>query len=273
MYYYSINGVKHGSIAVTDRGLAYGDGVFTTAKVIRGKVQFLTKHLERLTSNCRQLSITLPDINKIERELKTVAQGFELCVAKVIITAGSGGRGYSRQGCDKSTVIISFHAFPEHYLLWQQQGIHLGIAKFKLGLNPLLSGIKHLNRLEQVLIRQELDNRHEDDLLVLNCAENIIEASAANIFWLKNNTWYTPKIAESGISGLMRHHVINTLNKAEKNSVEIIEAKITMLDNIDAMFVCNSVMDIVPVSQLQERTLQLAPSSLIANRIQGSLSD
>ena len=141
MYYHSINGVEHDSISITDRGLAYGDGVFTTAKVDQGKIQFLSEHLERLTKNCDQLSIALPDIDKIKHELKFVAQRFDLCVAKVIITAGEGGRGYSRQGCEKSTVIISFHAFPEHYLSWQQQGINLGVAQFKLGLNPLLAGI------------------------------------------------------------------------------------------------------------------------------------
>ncbi|NQZ23790.1 MAG: aminodeoxychorismate lyase [Colwellia sp.] len=273
MYYHSINGVQSDSISIADRGLAYGDGVFTTAKVVQGKIQFLSEHLERLTTNCHKLSISVPDIDKIKGEVKAVAQRFELCVAKIIITAGEGGRGYSRQGCEKSTVIISFHAFPEHYLTWQQQGINLGLAKFKLGISPLLSGIKHLNRLEQVLIRQELDKRNEDDLLVLNCAENIIEASAANIFWFKNNTWYTPKIVESGISGLMRHHVLDTLNNDKKKSVEIIEAKITILDNIEAMFICNSVMNIVPVSHFQEKKLALAPSRLVVNRIQESLSD
>jgi len=273
MYYHSINGVQHDSISITDRGLAYGDGVFTTAKVVQGKIQLLSEHLERLTKNCDKLSIPLPDIDKIKRELKVAAQRFELCVAKVIITAGEGGRGYSRDGCETSTVIISFHAFPEHYLTWQQQGIYLGVAQFKLGLNPFLVGIKHLNRLEQVLIRQELDSREEDDLLVLNCSENIIEASAANIFWLKNNTWYTPNIVESGISGLMRQHILKTLNNDKSKAIEIIEAKITMVDNIEAMFICNSVMNIVPVSQFQGRKLALAPSRVVANRIQESLSD
>jgi len=273
MYYHSINGVQHSSISLTDRGLAYGDGVFTTAKVVQGQIQFLSQHLKRLTSNCRKLSIPLPDFDNIKRELTAVAQRFDLCVAKVIITAGEGGRGYSRQGCEQSTVIISFHAFPEHYLSWQQQGINLGVADFKLGFNPLLSGIKHLNRLEQVLIRQELDGRNEDDLLVLNCAENIIEASAANVFWLKNKVWYTPQIIESGIAGLMRHHILETLNLDRKNTVEIIEAKMTMLDNIEAMFICNSVMNIVPVRKFQDKTLVLAPSLLIAERIQESLGD
>jgi 4-amino-4-deoxychorismate lyase len=273
MFYQSINGVQQDSLSIKDRGLAYGDGVFTTAQVVQGKIQLLSEHLERLTNNCANLSIALPNIDKIKRELKTVAQRFESCVAKVIITAGEGGRGYSRQGCEKSTVIISFHAFPDHYLAWQQQGISLGIAQFKLGLNPLLAGIKHLNRLEQVLIRQELDSRNEDDLLVLNCTENIVEASAANVFWLKKNIWYTPIIAESGIAGLMRDHIIDTLNKDKIMSVEIIEAKITMLDNIEAMFICNSVMEVVPVNLFQDKKLALAPSRMIAERIQGSLGD
>jgi 4-amino-4-deoxychorismate lyase len=273
MHYHSINGAQQDSLSIKDRGLAYGDGVFTTAKVVQGKIQFLSEHLERLTNNCGKLSIALPDIDKIKAELKLVAQRFELCVAKVIITAGEGGRGYSRQGCETSNVIISFHTFPEHYLTWQQQGINIGVAQFRLGLNPLLAGIKHLNRLEQVLIRQELDNRDEDDLLVLNCTGHIIEASAANVFWLKNKVWYTPQLTESGIAGLMRQHILETLNNDKDKGVEVIAAKITMLDNIDAMFICNSVMNIVPVSQFQENKMSLAPSQLMAKRIQESLSD
>jgi len=266
MYYQSINGQQGQHISTNNRGLAYGDGVFTTAKVVSGKIQLLAVHIERLIMSCEKLNIALPDMNKIITELTETAQRFELSVAKVIITSGDGGRGYSRQGCLTSNIIISFHPFPTHYDALQQQGIHLGVSSLKLGVSPLTAGIKHLNRLEQVLIRQELDNRSEDDLLVLNCFDNIIEASAANVFWLKNDIWYTPQLTESGVEGLMRNHILQCSNN--KRKITVINAKLSALDNIDAMFICNSVMGIVPVRQFQNNTLALTPCHDISTYIQ-----
>lgn len=257
MYYHSINGKQATHLTVSNRGLAYGDGVFTTAKVVNGQVQLLAEHIERLKISCQKLHIILPDLNSIIEELERVAQRFPLSVAKVIITSGDGGRGYSRQGCLTSNVIITLHPIPEHYAQLQQQGIHLGVSTLKIGINPLTAGVKHLNRLEQVLIREELDSRNEDDLLVLNCFEDIIEASAANVFWLRGNTWYTPQLTVSGVEGLMRNHILQRC--ANLVEIELVNAKLTALDNIDAMFICNSVMGIMPVKQFQKQELVLAP--------------
>jgi 4-amino-4-deoxychorismate lyase len=266
MYYQSINGEQEQHLLINNRGLAYGDGVFTTAKVINGKVQFLSAHIERLINSCNKLNISLPDFSIIIDELTEAAQTYKLSVAKIIITAGDGGRGYSRQGCSTSNVIITFHAFPEHYLLLQQKGIHLGVSTLKIGINPLTAGIKHLNRLEQVLIRQELDNRIEDDLLVLNYLENVIEATAANVFWYKNNTWHTPKLDESGVEGLMRNQIIQ--NCSNHFEINLVNAKLSALDCIEAMFICNSVMGVMPVREFESQKLSLAPCYDIAELLQ-----
>lgn len=267
MYYQSINGEQEQHLLINNRGLAYGDGVFTTAKVVNGKVQFLSAHIERLTNSCNKLNISLPDFNTIIAELTEAARKYKLSVAKIIITAGDGGRGYSRQGCSTSNVIITFHPFPGHYLSLQQKGIHLGVSTLKIGINPLTAGIKHLNRLEQVLIRQELDNRIEDDLLVLNCLENVIEATAANVFWFKNNIWYSPTLNDSGVEGLMRNHILqNCSNHCEIN---LVNAKLSALDSIDAMFICNSVMGVMPVKSFENQILSLAPCHDIKELLQG----
>jgi 4-amino-4-deoxychorismate lyase len=257
MYYHSINGNQELHLSINNRGLAYGDGVFTTAKVVDGQVQLLSAHIERLITSCNKLKITLPDMKVISEELINVAQLFPLSVAKVIITTGDGGRGYSRIGCSVSKVIITFHPFPKHYDAMQQQGIDVGVSSLRIGVNPLTAGIKHLNRLEQVLVREELDNRKEDDLLVLNCFENIIEASAANVFWLKNDTWFTPQLDESGVEGLMRNHILQSCNN--KRIINVVNEKLSALEDIEAMFICNSVMGIVPVKQFQAHPLALTP--------------
>jgi 4-amino-4-deoxychorismate lyase len=265
MYYQSVNGEQEQTLSINNRGLAYGDGVFTTTKVTNGKIQFLSAHIERLTNSCNKLNISLPNFSDIIAELTEVANKYKLAVAKIIITAGDGGRGYSRQGTSSSNVIITFHAFPGHYSSLKQKGIQLGISTLKIGINPLTAGIKHLNRLEQVLIRQELDNRNDDDLLVLNCFDNVIEATAANVFWLKNNIWYTPKLDESGVEGLMRNHILQ--NCSNHYEMSVVNAKLSDLDRIDAMFICNSVMGVMPVRTFEKQKLSLIPCHEIAELI------
>jgi len=252
MYYQSINGKQDQNLSISNRGLAYGDGVFTTAKVSHGKVQLLFAHIERLIYSCQKLNITLPDVDKISTELTDVAQRFEHSVAKVIITSGQGGRGYSRQGCSSSTVIITFHPFPNNYNVWQKQGINLGVSDFHLGLNPSLAGLKHLNRLEQVLIRRELDQKQADDILVTDINGHIVETSCANLFWLQGNKLYTPDLSNSGVAGLIRQELLNKLP-----NIQIVKAGLGDIVNAEAMIICNSIMGIVPVRQYQSRKFDI----------------
>ena len=242
MRYCSINYQQVDSISVQDRGLAYGDGLFTTAKIVNGQIAMFAAHLQRLKSGCDALALITPDFGQLTQQVGELAKSYPLAVLKIILTAGVGGRGYSRQGASTTNVIIMVFDFPQHYLHWQQQGINLGVAQQKLGLNSMLAGIKHLNRLEQVMISKELDERDEDDLLVLDINDNIVETSCANIFWCKNNSWYTPKIARAGIDGLMKAKIIAGLA-----NVVTLTARLTDLENIEAMFICNSVMGVVPI--------------------------
>jgi 4-amino-4-deoxychorismate lyase len=258
MYYYSVNGQQDSKLSIYDRGLAYGDGIFTTAKVRNGQVCHLSQHIQRLVTSCKKLNIAIPDTNLIEQELADNARQYPSAVVKVIITAGQGGRGYSRQGNSSSNVVVSFSRFPLHYIDWQEQGISMGTSELQLGINPTLAGIKHLNRLEQVLIRQELDARAEDDLLVTNCNGIIVETSCSNVFWHKDGIWYTPSLVDSGVAGLKRQQIINTLSVSHR--IEEIQAKLENIDDIQAMVITNSVMGIVPVHTFNNRSLSLQAS-------------
>lgn len=256
MLYCSINYQQVDTLSVQDRGLAYGDGLFTTAKIKNGQVEMFSAHLERLKRGCTALALNKPDFTLLSQQITDVATFYPLAVLKIIITAGVGGRGYSRQGIKSSNVIIMIFDFPKHYITWQQQGINLGVAQSQLGLSAMLAGIKHLNRLEQVLIRQELDSCPEDDLLVLDINHHVVESSCANIFWCKNNCWYTPNIMQAGIAGLMRAKIIATTN-----IVEVVNVKLVELDDIEAAFICNSVMGIVPIKIYNEKPLSLTTSN------------
>ena len=252
MIYCAINGQQINTLSVQDRGLAYGDGIFTTAKVNQGKIELLTEHIARLKIGCERLGLTSPDFVLLTEQVKNIAKTQVLAVLKIMITAGSGGRGYSRLNADHGNVIVYLFNYPKHYLNWQKNGIYIGVSQLKLGLNPMLAGLKHLNRLEQVLIRQELDQRKEDDLIVLDINEKIIESSCANLFWLLDGVWYSPKIQTAGIAGLMRNKILTTIPE-----VNLVSSTLDDLITIDAMFICNSVMGVVPIENYNGRHLSI----------------
>ena len=262
MLYCSINGEKTSQLAVNDRGFSYGDGLFTTAKIVNGKIEMLAQHLKRLVDGCHHLNIKFNAINALENELTKVALSFSIAVIKVVITAGMGGRGYSRRGTSEPTVVISVSAFPEHYENWQLSGINLGISALKLGINPMLADIKHLNRLEQVLIRQELDQRAEDDLVVTNINGDIVEASCANVFWLIDDALYTPEIIHCGVAGLMRDKILSAIP-------DVIVDRFTLEDiqQAQAMFICNSVMGIVPIKTFNGKLMSLDKVDCLKQKI------
>ena len=208
---YWINGHQHDALAPSDRGLQFGDGCFTTARVIEGKIDLLPWHIERLQLAAQRLMLPPCDWNALEAEMVRAAESIPLGVVKAILTRGSGGRGYSPQGCEAPTRIVSRSTYPMHYLPWREQGISLTLSPVALGRNPLLAGLKHLNRLEQVLIRTHLDQTTADEALVLDTAGLLVECCAANLFWRKGKAVFTPDLSQAGVAGLMRRRVIELL--------------------------------------------------------------
>ncbi|MGL1957512.1 MAG: aminodeoxychorismate lyase [Colwellia sp.] len=265
MKYCSINGKQVTTISVNDRGLSYGDGLFTTAKIVNGKVLKLNEHINRLLGGCMQLQFNAPNRERLKQQLTIAAKNFPLAVLKVVITAGCGGRGYSRQSVEsnrkENTVIVMVHDYPKHYDKLAKTGISLGISQQKIGINPMLSGLKHLNRLEQVMLRAELDQRDEDDLVVVNVNEHVIEATSANLFWLKCGQLYTPELTFSGVNGLVRQAILQQYN------VIIAQAYLPELAQADALFICNSVMGIMPVRQYNGSKLSINAVLELRNRL------
>ncbi len=252
MHYCSVNGRQQDNVAINDRALAYGDGIFTTAKICDGKIEFLSEHLTRLIEGSKYLGFSF-DKKKLVEEITSLATNYQSAVLKIIVSAGAGGRGYSRKGVSSSQTFVTVHDIPSHYPQWSQQGIHLANSSLALGLNPLLKGLKHLNRLEQVLIRAELDNSDCDDLLVADLNGNIIETSCANVFWFKGSKLYTPEISHAGVLGIYRKLILSF-----DKTIELVNVKPSSLVDCNAMFICNSVMGIVPIQTYHQQTLEIA---------------
>ncbi|MBU3022723.1 aminodeoxychorismate lyase [Aestuariibacter sp. A3R04] len=228
-----------------DRALQYGDGLFTTAVVQNGAIALWDFHKQRLLSDSHRLMI---DINgeKLEVEAFQQAKALKNGVLKIHLSAGTGGRGYQRAEDTVPTVTYSYHQIPSHYAGWRKNGIEISVSPVQLGVQPLLAGIKHLNRLEQVLVKQQLTF---DDAIVTSIDGYVIEASASNVFWYANGTWYTPALTKCGVEGVFRRF-ITAYFETKGQAAEVGNYFLSDVFVADALFLCNALMEIVPVRSL-----------------------
>lgn len=248
-----VNGQQTNTISVSDRAFQYGDGCFTTLLITDGVVNAWALHLSRLQSNTRALRIDGVDwvglISWVEQTAGKLASKPH-AVMKVIITRGVGGRGYSPANCGAPTVVISTHIYPKHYAQWRKHGVNMILLERRLGLSSL-GGIKHLNRLEQVLFKREIEASHADDGVACDLNGFLVEASASNIFWRKGNVLFTPKIEAAGVAGTMRIQVIEAA--MENYDVQFIRAKADVLWDADEMFITNSVIRLASARRLNSK--------------------
>ncbi|MGL4827567.1 MAG: aminodeoxychorismate lyase [Vibrionaceae bacterium] len=251
-----INAAQTATLAIADRAVQYGDGVFTTMLVKYGKICLQEAHFARLKRDCALLSILGVNWELLAKKLKALAQSQQdlpQSVIKVIISRGCGGRGYSPLGCSAPTVILTQAAYPSHYLAWQQRGIELTLLKLRLGLSPL-AGIKHLNRLEQVLLKKELaEIGDQEEGIVCRLDGFVVETTVANLFWLKGGVLFTPTLDLAGIKGVQREQVIKAALEIGCGVQEVLVRPDALL-SADALFICNALMELVPVRKLQATT-------------------
>ncbi|MDK1289945.1 aminodeoxychorismate lyase [Pseudoalteromonas umbrosa] len=252
-------------ISHRDRGLSYGDGFFTTIKVENEALQLWPYHLQRL-QQCQQ-ALHFPELDEqaLLEACQNAIKGCHLGVLKLLITRGEGGRGYALPEHIDLTVIVSKSEFPSHYAQWQAQGVSLSVSNVKLGHQPLLAGLKTLNRLEQVLIKEDALGLSGDDVVVLDLQDNVIECSASNIIIVKNGQLITPNLALCGIRGVY----LSLLSDHHDIAVEAIS--MTDLMNADAVFMCNSLMGLVPVKSIDKKTFNLQTALELKTKIEISL--
>jgi 4-amino-4-deoxychorismate lyase len=238
-------------LALTDRGLHYGDGLFETMAVVDGRVRLLPRHLHRLAHGSARLAIALPDLSALETALQEVAQSMGEGVLKLIITRGSGGRGYAPPQDAEPTLILLRYPQNLPTLDDAQAGIVLRLCTLRLARQPVLAGIKHLNRLEYVLARAEWHEPEIAEGLLLDTQGELIEAVASNVFIVKSGCIFTPCLDQCGVAGVMRAEVLAC---AERLGVAVGEARLCLDDvlSADEVFLTNSLHTIRPVRVLHE---------------------
>ncbi|OXL39088.1 aminodeoxychorismate lyase [Enterobacter mori] len=241
-----INGLEQENLPASDRATQFGDGCFTTARIIDGQVCLLDAHIRRLQTACETLMIPFQHWDTLRREMSQLVSEKSSGVLKVIISRGSGGRGYSGASCENPTRILSVSAYPAQYESWRKNGVTLTLSPIRLGRNPMLAGIKHLNRLEQVLIRTHLEQTDADEALVLDSEGFITECCAANLLWRKGRDVFTPSLEQAGVKGIMRQFCLQQLAHSGFRVVEVNEREEALL-TADEVIVCNALMPVLPV--------------------------
>ncbi|GEB71077.1 4-amino-4-deoxychorismate lyase [Pseudoalteromonas carrageenovora] len=252
---------QNSTLSTQDRGLNYGDGFFTTAKVVDGKVQYWPYHKARLTECAQRLGFPNINFTELEERIGNCIQSYKLNVLKIVVTRGEGGRGYSLPTECNLTILLNVAAYPQNYLSLHQDGVSLAISPIKLAAQPLLAGLKTLNRLEQVLIKKAMQNESCDDVIVLDYNNNVIEASAANIFAIKGGRVFTPKLEECGIKGVYLQSL------CDKLAIEFKVVSVEDLIQADAVFVCNSLMAAIPVKSIGSCIFDVSKSQLLLKEL------
>lgn len=262
-----INGVPTEALSARDRGLAYGDGHFTTMLVKQGQVVWWPQHLARLQHASARLGFAEQSWELLAEEVASLSAGQTQAVAKIVLTRGSGGRGYDGADCQSPTRIVSLADYPAHYLGWQQNGIEALVCQQRLGDAPMLAGLKTLGRLEQVLLKSELSARGRVEGIVLNNRGFLVEGVSANLFWRRGKTVFTPDLSHGGIDGIMRRRVMAML-KQMGIELRVVEAPLESLWQAEEVWLTNTLMGIVPVNGIGDHGY---PSPVLIRRLQERL--
>ena len=240
-----INGQPADCIAVADRGLAYGDGLFETIKVRAGRAALLERHLARLEEGCQRLMIPC-DMPVLRSELLAYMQQLGNGVCKLLVTRGVGQRGYTLPEPARPQRILQTSSLPQWPDAYGQQGIQLFSCQLRLSTQPILAGLKHLNRLEQVLARAEWSDPAYAEGLLLDEHSRVIDCVFSNIFIVRQQQLITPALNRCGVAGVMRAEL---MARAQLAGIDVQVQDILLQDMLqaDEVFTSNSLYGIWPV--------------------------
>ncbi len=246
-----VDGQPADSLPIDDRGLSYGDGLFETLALRHGEPQHWDLHHARLVDGAARLGIDCPAADLLRQDLAAAlpSPAPSRLVAKIMLTRGSGGRGYAPPVPSHPRRIVRLSAWPEWPQSYADEGIPLSLCATPLGRNPVLAGLKHLNRLEQVMASRELAAAGAVEGLMFDDLARLIEGTRTNVFLVAGRELLTPRLDQCGIAGVMRAVIMDL---ARSLSLHVSETRVerSLLYSANELFVCNSLIGIWPVREI-----------------------
>lgn len=239
------------AVSIGNRGLNYGDGVFETMRVHRGALPLWSRHLARLGEGANRFGIATPDVDFIEARIADMVSNLDVGVLKLLLTRSEGDRGYAPPVDVAPVWMLSLLPLPA-----VQAALRVHRCETRLATQPALAGIKHCNRLEQVLGRAEVARAGCDEGLMRDMAGNPVCATSANLLVLREGRWRTPPVEACGVAGVLRGWLL------EAGMVDVAVLTMDDVESAEAVALCNAVRGILTVRALDAR--EWSPHSAVA---------
>lgn len=269
-----INGILTDTIAVFDRGFMYGDGLFETIRVVNGEPLLWQYHCKRLLAGCIKLKIPTDDqlLQRLraglERVITEAGKASDTCVVKIVISRGSGGRGYQLPEQAKLSEVIICYPVPQYPQSHASEGVSVKTCHHRMSENPALAGIKHLNRLDQVLASSELEDSVSEGVM-LDQRGRVVEGTKSNILFFEERGVVSPDTSLCGVDGVARQYIFDKAKKLGLNA-RIDTVLPSSIDQFKGMALINSVLGVWPVRRLDGKELPISP---LVYEIQRMLND
>jgi 4-amino-4-deoxychorismate lyase len=243
-----INGVAAEQVPALDRGLAYGDGLFESIRLVDAEAPLWSRHMRRLVESCERLRIPVPDTAQLRSEALEVTRGMSQSVVRITVTRGVGERGYALPVAPRPMRVVAAFAPPQVAGSAHAQGVCMRVCDLRLAEQPLLAGMKHLNRLEQVLARAEWSDPAIAEGVLCDSHGKVISATMANLFAVVDGVLLTPALDRCGVAGVARAEVL-----AAYPRTQVSELMLDTLLGASEVFLSSSVRGILPVRSLGKR--------------------
>jgi 4-amino-4-deoxychorismate lyase len=254
-----VNGHAATEASVLDRGLHYGDGLFETIACAAGQPRFLPRHLRRLAAGCQRLGLPFIDAAVLGGEICELASDSARAIVKVLVTRGAAqARGYALTGAESPMRVTLRYAWAAEDPALGELGVRVRTATLRLGENPALAGLKHCNRLEQVLARREWSDPAISESLMFSSSGALISGTMSNVFLVHNSTLLTPRVDRCGVAGVMREVVLEAAAAARIPFAERVLDE-GDLARAEELFLTSALIGIRPVRELDGRPLEAGP--------------
>lgn len=255
---YIINGSFNHHITPLDRGFSYGDGVFRTMKMRGGLPLNWPLHYQKLVADCAAIGIVCPSAELLMRDFEQLftlqdADKQAENVAKIVITRGEGERGYQPPAVTSPTRVVIKTSLPQYLATYDEAGVTLTLCQTQLSAQGKLAGVKHLNRLENVLARMEWRDEAIFDGLLLDQHHHVIECTMSNVFMRVGNTLFTPDLSQCGVAGVTRQCVLNVAHVLNLKP-EITSFTFEDVLKADEVMICNSLFGCYQVTRMLDQT-------------------
>lgn len=264
-----INGVADAAISPLDRGFAYGDGVFRTIRVKNGQTTAWLEHYAKLAEDSRRLGLACPEVTLWQEDIEQLFADQADGVIKLILTRGVSERGYAVGEHDNVTRVAIRSPLPNYPPQNADRGIRAHFCQTRLAHQPLLAGIKHLNRLENVLARQEWSDPSISEGVMLDQAGLVVEGVMSNIFVRSGTILSTPDLHQCGVAGITRQRILDIAPGLGLTPI-IASLTLDMLMEADEVLMCNSLYGVWQVVDFNGQTW---PVASLADRLRQVLQE